>query len=131
MPSRPTVCSVRLVVPNAIGLHARPAALLVRVTQQFAAETVIECDQRRVSAKSVLGILTLCAAKGTELTVTAEGHDAEAAISAVQDLFACSFHEDEDGDAVAASRTPARQTARFTWQHDGGGGGTSLSAPSG
>jgi phosphotransferase system HPr (HPr) family protein len=86
--------TARLIVPNAIGLHARPAALLVRTAQDYDAEIVMVCGGRSVNAKSIMGILTLGAAQGAIVTVTAEGREAAEAIRAIEDLFACSFHEE-------------------------------------
>lgn len=88
-------CTMRLIVPNALGLHPRPAAMLARTSQEFDAQIVMECGGKSVNARSILGILTLCAAQGTVVTVTADGPDADGAIRAIEALFACSFHEEE------------------------------------
>jgi len=93
-------CGVTLTVPNAWGLHARPAAMLVQATQKYDAEIALEYDGRGVSAMSIMGILTLGAGQGARVTVTAEGRDAAAAIRAIADLFACSFHEEEAATAI-------------------------------
>jgi phosphotransferase system HPr (HPr) family protein len=83
-----------LIVPNAIGLHARPAAMLTRTAQEYDAKIVLECGRRSVDAKSMMGILTLGAAQGAKVRVLAEGHDAGEAIRAIECLFVCSFHEE-------------------------------------
>jgi phosphocarrier protein HPr len=90
-----------VVVINSLGLHSRPAALLVRTAQVFEAEIMLECRGARLNAKSIIGILTMGAERGTKLRVMAEGHDAEEAVCAIKALFACAFHE-EQGDARLA-----------------------------
>lgn len=77
-------CTSRLIVPNAHGLHARPAALLVKAAQAFDTEILMECDGHSASAKSILGIMTLGAKEGAIITVTATGHDAAAALRAIE-----------------------------------------------
>jgi phosphocarrier protein len=88
------ICKASVVVPNGIGLHARPALMLVKLTQSYEAGIVLGYKGRRVSAKSIMGVLTLCAEQGAKITVTAEGRDASAGICAIKALFACSFRED-------------------------------------
>lgn len=70
-------------ITNRLGLHARAAATLVRVTGKFTSEVHIEKDGQRVNGKSILGLMTLAAAKGTEITVICAGADQEAAIEAI------------------------------------------------
>jgi phosphotransferase system HPr (HPr) family protein len=94
--------SVDLVVSNKVGLHARPAAVLVRLAQTFESDVVISCGTRSANAKSILGILTLCAERGAEVTVVAEGQDADRAIEAITELFARAFDEKAGGDGGAA-----------------------------
>ena len=72
----------------AFSLHARPAALLVKLAQRFESDIGIECDRKHVSAKSILGVLTLCADKGMRITITATGDDAVQAIKAISKLLA-------------------------------------------
>ena len=88
-------CSARLTVLDAIGLHARPAAMLVRTAQEYDVEIVMEYGGHSVNGKSIMGILTLAAAQGAKVTVTAEGCDAAEAMRAIEELFACNFHEVE------------------------------------
>jgi phosphocarrier protein HPr len=80
-------------VLNAHGLHARSGALLVKTANRFACEIMIDKDGTSVNAKSIMGVLTLAAGKGSLLTVTAEGENAEEAIAALGELFAAAFHE--------------------------------------
>ena len=85
-------CTAAFLVRDAEGLHARPAALLVRTAQQYEAEIVIRSGSRTADAKSIIGLLTLEAPEGTTVTVTAEGGDAVEAVRAIESLFARSFH---------------------------------------
>lgn len=80
-------------VLNPQGLHARPADLLVRLANQFQSPIEIGKKGEWVDAKSILSLLTLGAAQGTELGLRASGPDAQTAISAVKDLFARGFNE--------------------------------------
>ncbi len=82
-----------VVVKNPQGLHARPADLLVRLASQF--ESVIEISKsgETVDCKSILSLLTLGAAAGTELSVSADGEDAVDAIQAIVELFESGFDE--------------------------------------
>lgn len=74
-------------VANAQGLHARPADLFVRLASRFRARVEVIKGADRVDGKSVLGILTLGAQKGCQLTLEAHGEDAELALDALADLI--------------------------------------------
>jgi phosphocarrier protein NPr/phosphocarrier protein len=82
----PTATRVVTVV-NAQGLHARPADMVARLANHFSARIEIVKDNERVDAKSVLGLLTLGAYQGVQLTIIACGDDAQEAIEALVDLF--------------------------------------------
>lgn len=83
-----------LVVRNSKGIHARPAAQLVKTTLGFQCETYISFNGYRVNAKSIMGILTLAAVSGTRLSVTCSGSDAIEAMSALRRLFDSGFGEE-------------------------------------
>jgi phosphotransferase system HPr (HPr) family protein len=70
-------------VANRLGLHARPAAELVKVANRFTAGIELAKDGMWVNAKSILGVMTLAAERGSELAIKADGPDAEAAVDAV------------------------------------------------
>jgi len=106
----PETCRASLVVPNALGLHARPAAMLASRAQQYDSDIVMEYGRRKVNAKSVLGILTLSGRKGAKIAVMAKGHDAFEAIRAIEGMFACSFH-DVAATPEMGSPATAKQTA--------------------
>lgn len=92
----------KLVVTSPTGLHARPAAMLVKRAQGFDAEIELTIDGRKASAKSIMSVLILCAEHGAEVGLSASGDDAEAAVRAITALFASNFEEPRR--AVACSR---------------------------
>jgi phosphocarrier protein HPr len=81
------VLRMKVVVRNEVGLHARPAKNLVTELNKYSSEVYIEKDGYRVNAKSIIGVLTLAAVKGTELLVTAVGEDAEEVLKVVERMF--------------------------------------------
>ena len=85
-----------VVIVNRLGLHARAATRLVQCASEFQSEVWIERGERRVNGKSIMGVLTLAAARGTELTIETRGEDADAALAALCELVAGSFGEDPD-----------------------------------
>ena len=82
-----------MAVVNSMDLHARPAAKLVQTVLQFESDVQINVNGQRVNAKSIMGLLTLAAAQGTRMTVTAQGPDADQAMQAVRELIASGFGE--------------------------------------
>ena len=83
-----------LMVVNKLGNHARPAASIVQTVLPFQSEVFITHNGNRVNAKSIMGLLTLAAVRGTRMKVTCKGGDAEQAMAALRDLFARGFGED-------------------------------------
>lgn len=81
-------------VINKLGIHARPAALFVKVAGKFASHIHVEKDGETINGKSIMGLMMLAAAQGSELRITAEGRDAEAALTALEELFQQKFNED-------------------------------------
>lgn len=86
--------SSTFVIVNRLGLHARAATKLVQLASRYGAEVELEKDGQRANAKSVMGVLLLCGAMGTRVTVMAEGEDAEQAVQAIGELIANRFGED-------------------------------------
>jgi len=84
----------KVIVQNEVGLHARPAKNLVSELNKYISDVYIEKDGYRINAKSIIGVLTLAAVKGTELMVIAEGEDAEQVLEIVQHMFEEGFGED-------------------------------------
>jgi phosphocarrier protein HPr len=81
------------VVVNSLGLHARAAAQLVQLANRFRSEIHVEKDGMNVNGKSIMGVLTLAAAKGSTITVSCEGEDAEHAMTAIAKLIENGFGE--------------------------------------
>ena len=86
--------SKQLTVINKLGIHARPAALFVKVASKFECHIDVEKDGEIINGKSIMGLMMLAAAQGSKLTVTAEGRDAEPALRALEELFLQKFNED-------------------------------------
>ena len=82
-----------LVIENQSGLHARPAAAFVKTANSFCAEITVTKDGDSVNGKSIMGLLTLAAARGTKLVIEAEGEDATEAVDAIQSLVEGNFNE--------------------------------------
>ncbi len=85
----------RVTIVNKLGLHARAAAKLVAEAGRFTAEVSLLKGTARVNAKSILGVMMLAAAKGSEVEIEAEGADAEEAVAALEALIARRFDEAE------------------------------------
>jgi phosphocarrier protein HPr len=82
-----------LLVQNKMGIHARPAAMIVRVTNKFKAEVFVEKDEEQVNGKSIMGLMMLAAANGTKVKFIATGDDAPQMLSELDALFAKKFDE--------------------------------------
>ena len=83
--------TVRIVNRN--GLHARPAAEIVKLASRYQAEITLERDDLQVNGKSIMGVMMLAAEFGSSLVLRAAGPDAEQAVSALSDLIARKFGE--------------------------------------
>ena len=79
------------VVNNQVGLHARPATFFIQKANEFKSSIWVEVEERRVNAKSLLGVLSLGIVKGTEITLIANGPDEEEAVEALAALLASDF----------------------------------------
>ncbi|HEY4707700.1 MAG TPA: HPr family phosphocarrier protein [Thermodesulfobacteriota bacterium] len=81
-------------IPNKLGLHARAASLFVQLSNKFASEILVRKNDQEVNGKSIMGILILAAAQGADITLLAEGPDAEEAVRALGELINTGFGED-------------------------------------
>jgi phosphocarrier protein len=81
-------------VLNRAGIHARPSAILVQTTKDFKCTIHIEKENERINGKSIMGIITLGAAFGTELKLIADGEDEQEAIDKLVKLFESKFEEE-------------------------------------
>jgi len=80
---------------NKLGLHARASAKLTRLAGEFKSEVWLTRNDRRVNAKSIMGVMMLAAGKGSRLLVETEGSDADAALAGIVQLIADKFGEGE------------------------------------
>ena len=83
--------SSTVTVQNQVGLHARPATFFIQKSNEFKSSIWIEKEERRVNAKSLLGVLSLGIVGGTEIKITADGLDEEEAVNALVKLFESGF----------------------------------------
>lgn len=81
-------------IVNQRGLHARAAAKFVKLADQFTAEITVVKGDTEVSGRSIMGLMMLAAAAGTDIELRAKGADAEAALAAIADLVERKFDED-------------------------------------
>ncbi|HIQ78408.1 MAG TPA: HPr family phosphocarrier protein [Candidatus Scatomorpha intestinavium] len=85
--------SKEVVINNQVGLHARPATFFIQKANEFKSSIWIEKDDRRVNAKSLLGVLSLGIVKGTAVKILADGVDESAAIATLSELIDSNFSE--------------------------------------
>lgn len=88
-----TLSEVTLTIENELGLHARAATMFVQTASKFASEITVHKDGREVNGKSIMGVLTLVASKGSQIHIRAEGGDAQDALAALEKLVADKFGE--------------------------------------
>lgn len=81
-------------VENEYGIHARPAALLVKAASKFECDIFIEKDGNQVSCKSIMGLMTIEGTPGCTVAITTSGADAQAAMDEIEELFVNKFYED-------------------------------------
>ena len=84
-----------ITISNKLGLHARASAKLTKLAGSFPCEVWMSKGERRVNAKSIMGVMMLAAAKGSTITIDTQGEQADEALQAIQDLVADRFGEGE------------------------------------
>ena len=82
-----------IVITNTSGLHARPATFFIQKANSYKSSIWIEKDERKVNAKSLLGVLSLGIAKGMTVTLIADGQDEEEALNGLEELIQTGFVE--------------------------------------
>jgi phosphocarrier protein len=92
-PSGKQIHHREMVVTNKLGIHARPAAMFVKVANQFTCTVLVERDGEKVNGKSIMGLMMLAAGPGTKLLVTCEGDDSHQALDALEALVKRKFDE--------------------------------------
>lgn len=88
------VVSKDIVIMNKSGLHARPASKFVQMANEFKCDLFIQKDSAKVNAKSIMGVMTLGAGKGSKITLIAEGEDEQKAMNALIELIENNFYEE-------------------------------------
>ena len=84
----------QLTVINKLGIHARPAAMFVKIANRFECQIFVEKDGETVNGKSIMGLMMLAAAKGSTVEISASGTQAQEAFDAVMKLIADKFDEE-------------------------------------
>jgi phosphocarrier protein HPr len=90
-----TVATGEYEIVNALGLHARAAAQLVKMANRYRSEVFVTCEGQRVNGKSIMGVLMLAAAKGMIVQVECKGEDASACLEEIAKLIADKFGESQ------------------------------------
>ena len=85
---------IKVKIKNKLGLHARPAAQLVKTAAKFKSDIFISRDSQIVNGKSIMGVMMLAAENGAELTIQANGEDEDEALKALAELFKKKFDEE-------------------------------------
>lgn len=92
-PSASQQLTKELLVQNKMGIHARPAAMIVRITNKYKAEVFVEKDDEQVNGKSIMGLMMLAAGQGSKVRFIITGNDAAEMMADLERLFAQKFDE--------------------------------------
>ena len=87
------MCVKEVMVQNQVGLHARPATFFIQKANEFKSSIWVEKEERRVNAKSLLGVLSLGIVGGTTIRIIADGTDEEEAVNSLVELVESGFTE--------------------------------------
>ena len=82
------------VVINKLGIHARPAALFVKLANRFSSNVLVAKGGEQINGKSIMGLMMLAAGPGSKLVITCEGEDCEEALNEIEALIKRKFDED-------------------------------------
>lgn len=94
MPDKGAMVSREMEIVNKLGIHARPAAMFVKVANRFESDIFVEKDGEKVNGKSIMGLMMLAAGPGSKIAVEAQGADAAAALNELESLLKRKFDED-------------------------------------
>jgi|SRR5476651_795341 phosphocarrier protein HPr len=83
-----------ITIVNRLGLHARPAAMFVRIASRYRAEVWVGKEGEKVNGKSIMGLMMLAAGQGSKLNICCDGPDADKAMAELEELIAAKFNED-------------------------------------
>jgi phosphocarrier protein HPr len=83
-----------ITIINRLGLHARPAAMFVRIASRYRSEVWVEKEGEQINGKSIMGLMMLAAGQGSKLTIRCEGADADKVMEELEELIRQKFSED-------------------------------------
>jgi phosphocarrier protein len=83
-----------ITIVNRLGLHARPAAMFVRIASRYRSEVWVEKEGEQINGKSIMGLMMLAAGQGSKLTIRCEGPDADKVLEELEELIQKKFNED-------------------------------------
>ncbi|CAN5607853.1 HPr family phosphocarrier protein [soil metagenome] len=83
-----------ITIVNRLGMHARPAAMFVRIASRYRSEIWVEKEGEQINGKSIMGLMMLAAGQGSKLIIRCEGPDADRALVELEQLIANKFSED-------------------------------------
>jgi phosphocarrier protein HPr len=83
-----------ITIINRLGLHARPAAMFVRIASRYRSEIWVEKEGEQINGKSIMGLMMLAAGQGSKLMIRCEGPDADRAMEEIEELINRRFNED-------------------------------------
>jgi len=83
-----------IMIINRLGLHARPAAMFVRIASRYRSEVWVEKEGEQINGKSIMGLMMLAAGQGSKLTIRCEGPDADKVMEELEELIQQKFNED-------------------------------------
>lgn len=84
---------VKVILNNETGLHARPASMFIKEASKYSSEIKVIKDEREYNGKSIMGVLSMGAGKGSKLTIAAEGVDENEAVKGLEKLIDSNFGE--------------------------------------
>ncbi|MEY2529884.1 MAG: phosphocarrier protein HPr [Verrucomicrobiota bacterium] len=83
-----------ITIVNRLGLHARPAAMFVRIASRYRSEVWVEKEGEQINGKSIMGLMMLAAGQGSKLTIRCEGPDADKVLEELEELIQKKFNEE-------------------------------------
>ena len=83
-----------ITIINRLGLHARPAAMFVRIASRYRSEVWVEKEGEQINGKSIMGLMMLAAGQGSKLRIRCDGPDADKAMEELEELVKAGFNED-------------------------------------
>ena len=83
-----------MTIKNRMGLHARPAAMFVRIASRYRSEVWVEKEGEQINGKSIMGLMMLAAGQGSKLLIRCEGPDADKVLEELEELIRTKFNED-------------------------------------